>query len=29
MGRIHVDISAPGKPNEMDYKEFGKGIGQE
>jgi beta-galactosidase len=28
MGRIHVDISAPGKPNEMDYKEFGTGIGE-
>jgi beta-galactosidase len=24
MGRVEVDISAPGKPNEMDYKEFGK-----
>ena len=23
MGRINVEITGPGKPNEMDYKEFG------
>jgi beta-galactosidase len=29
MGRVSVEITGPGKPNEMDYKEFGRGIGQE
>lgn len=24
MGRIQVEVGGPGKPNEMDYKEFGK-----
>jgi hypothetical protein len=24
MGRIQLDVGGPGKPNEMDYKEFGK-----
>jgi len=25
MGRVELDITATGKPNEMDYKEFGVG----
>ena len=29
MGRVRVEVTAPGKPNEMEYKEFGPGIGQE